>query len=138
MDEAPGNNLPFVSGTGIDLVPIPRIRSLLNRHGDRFVSRVFTGSEIEYCRNRSTSAVHFAGRFAAKEAVMKAIGTGWTSGVIWKDIAIHREEQEPPKAHLSGEAARIADNRSIGRIHVSISHTDDLAIAHAIGESSEA
>ena len=93
------------TGIGIDLVEVPRIREMLERHGQRFKERTFTADEIAYCDACADPAMHYAARFAAKEAAAKALGTGlWAQGVDWKDIEIRREESGQPRLHFHGGA----------------------------------
>lgn len=117
-------------GVGIDLVEIPRIRELLARHGQRFKERTFTPSEIAYCDSCADPAMHYAARFAAKEAVAKALGTGlWAEGVVWTDIEVVRGEHGKPSITLHGAALTHANN---GTCLVSLTHTKDLAMAQVI------
>ena len=124
-----------IAGTGIDLVEVARIAETVERHGDRFLRRVFTPSETEYCRSCGVPARHFAARFAAKEAVLKLLGTGWSRGIGWRDVEVVRGPEGEPGIHLSGGAARRAKDLGIVKLHVSISHTAGHAIAQAIGEA---
>src|SRR6266699_3720312 len=98
--------MPNIIGMGLDATEIDRIADMITRYGDRFVRRIFTEGEIAYCTRRRTAAVHFAGRFAAKEAAMKALGTGHSQGVLWRDIEVVRQPGGPPKLALHGGAAR--------------------------------
>lgn len=123
----------MVRGVGTDIVEIDRIRKVLDRLGSRFERRVFTAQEIDYCRSRRDAAVHFAGRFAAKEAVMKALTTGWGRGVGWRDIEVVSLEG-PPTAKLTGRAGEVARIGRGGRVHLSISHSDSHAVAVAVVE----
>jgi len=117
---------------GIDLAECSRIQDLLQRHGDRFVCRVFTPAEVEYARSAKNTVERLAGRFAAKEAVMKLIGTGWRGGIAWTDIEILNDAAGRPCVHLSGEVARIAHKQGIGQVQISITHTAQLAMASAV------
>lgn len=120
-------------GLGIDLVEVARIRDLLTKHGDRFKERTFTAGEIAYCDTCADPAMHYAARFAAKEAAAKAIGTGlWAQGVDWKDIEVTREETGKPLLLLHGGAQSHAQNQGVTRILVSLTHTRDLAQAQVI------
>ena len=108
---------------GIDLVEIARIARMLADHPDRFVERCFTAAERAYCdRSTQRRAEHYAARFAAKEAVLKALGTGWAGGIAWTDIEVTRAETGAPGIALTGEAARIADALGIRAWVISISH----------------
>jgi holo-[acyl-carrier protein] synthase len=124
-----------IVGHGIDIVEIERIRRLIEEHGERFLDRVFTAGEQAYCRaNKKRCLEHYAGRFAAKEAVLKVLGTGWRGGIAWTDVEIVKDPSGQPKVVLSGECARIAAELGISRWHVSISHIETHATASAMGE----
>jgi len=123
-----------ILGHGIDIVETERIRQLVERHGKHFLDRVYTAAEHEYCLlNSKRYYEHLAGRFAAKEAVLKVLGTGWRGGIAWTDIEISRDPSGQPKVRLTGECLRIARELGIGRWHVSISHISTHATASAIG-----
>jgi holo-[acyl-carrier protein] synthase len=123
-----------IAGHGIDIVQVERIRESVAEHGQRFLDRVFTAAEQEYCsKNRKRYHEHLAGRFAAKEAVLKVLGTGWRGGIAWTDIEILPEPSGQPKIKLTGECLRIASEMGITQWHVSISHIDTHATASAIG-----
>jgi holo-[acyl-carrier protein] synthase len=118
------------TGIGIDLVEVPRIRELLQKHGQRFKERTFTAGEIAYCDACAEPAMHYAARFAAKEAVAKALGTGlWAEGVIWTDIEVVREASGKPAIVLHGAAKQHAAEAIC---LVSLTHTRDLAMAQVI------
>jgi holo-[acyl-carrier protein] synthase len=113
---------------------------MIERHGELFLTRVFTPHEIDYCTARKAATQHYAGRFAAKEAVLKALGTGWTRGIHWRDIEIQNEMGGRPKITLSGEARQLGDRLGITEVHISISHCRTHATAYALavgGESKE-
>jgi holo-[acyl-carrier protein] synthase len=123
-----------VIGHGIDIVETLRIQRLCEEHGPRFLDRVFTAREQEYClANPKRYFEHLAGRFAAKEAVLKVLGTGWRGGIAWTDIEILKEPSGQPRVSLSGECARIAGEMGIANWHVSLSHIETHATASAIG-----
>jgi holo-[acyl-carrier protein] synthase len=125
--------MPIV-GHGIDIVETSRIRRLVEEHGQRFLDRCYTGPEQSYClRNQKRQVEHLAGRFAAKEAVLKVLGTGWRGNIAWTDIEILPEPSGQPKIRLSGECERIARRLGITQWHVSISHIATHATASAIG-----
>ncbi len=125
---------PSILAHGIDLVEVARIAKMLADHPERFRDRVFTPDEIAYCESsRKRAAEHFAARFAAKEAVLKALGTGWRDGIAWTDIEIRRDPAGVPSVHLAGEAAAAATAAGITRWLVSLTHTADLAQASVIG-----
>jgi holo-[acyl-carrier protein] synthase len=127
-----------IAGHGIDIVETGRIRELVENHGRRFLDRCFTEGEQAYCRRNSRRYYeHLAGRFAAKEAVLKALGTGWRAGIAWTDIEILPEPPGRPRVALSGECLRIAQELGIRRWVVSISHIETHAVASAIGTSGE-
>jgi holo-[acyl-carrier protein] synthase len=123
-----------ILGHGIDIVETERIRRLLDEHGERFLDRVYTKLEQDYAnRNTKRRIEHLAGRFAAKEAVLKVLGTGWRGGIAWTDIEIRPEPSGQPVVFLTGECLRIASEMGIVRWHVSISHIGTHATASAIG-----
>jgi holo-[acyl-carrier protein] synthase len=129
--------MPIV-GHGIDIVETARIKRSVEEHGERFLERVYTPAEREYCaRNKKRYFEHLAGRFAAKEAVLKVLGTGWRGGIAWTDIEILPEPSGQPKVTLSGESLRIATQLGIVHWHVSISHIETHATASAIGLKGE-
>ncbi len=117
---------------GIDLVDCPRIEQMIQRHGERFVNRVFTATEQAYARANKNETEKLAGRFAAKEAVLKLIGTGWRGKIAWTDIEIINNASGQPEVTIAGEVKRIADELGIEHISVSITHTANFAIASAI------
>ncbi|HEX7085664.1 MAG TPA: holo-ACP synthase [Vicinamibacterales bacterium] len=120
-----------IVGLGLDATEIARIADTLQRYGERFLERVFTPREIAYCMRRRNPAPHLAGRFAAKEAGMKAIGTGHSQGVLWRDVEVVRAGG-PPQLHFHNEAARHFARLGATRALLTITHTDDLALAHVI------
>jgi holo-[acyl-carrier protein] synthase len=123
--------MPNIIGLGIDLTDIPRIVSTIDRYGTRFMQRIFTEGEIAYCMRRRKPAVHFAGRFASKEAAMKALGTGHTQGVLWRDVEVVRRGG-PPQLKLHGGAARRFEAIG-GRFSLlTITHTEALAMAQVL------
>ena len=123
----------MILGHGIDVVEIPRLAEVIERHGPRFLERVFTPAEREYCRGKKRELEHLAGRFAAKEAVFKVLGTGWAGRISWQDVEVTNTAAGQPVVTLRGECARLAEQLGIRRILVSISHTGDWAAASAIG-----
>jgi len=122
-----------IIGHGVDLVEVDRIRAALERHGDRFANRIFTEGEQSQAGNGPLRVQFFAGRFAAKEAVMKALGTGWERGVSWTDIDVRRLPSGKPEIVLRGKCKEIADGLGIGRWEVSITHTGGHAAASVLG-----
>jgi holo-[acyl-carrier protein] synthase len=123
-----------ILGHGIDIVETSRIRRLVEQHGQHFLDRCFTRDEQAYCAlNEKRYYEHLAGRFAAKEAVLKVLGTGWRGGIAWTDVEVIRESSGQPKIALTGECQRIANDLGISHWLVSISHIETHATASAIG-----
>lgn len=125
-------------GHGIDLVETARMDQLIDRHGDHFLSRVFTEAERAYCDGSAKRrSEHYAARFAAKEAVLKAIGTGWRSGIAWTDVEVMRAPSGEPSIKCCGKVAEIAESKGVTGWSISISHTDAHAVASviAVGDS---
>jgi holo-[acyl-carrier protein] synthase len=123
-----------IVGHGIDIVETARIEKLVGEHGQHFLDRCFTLDEQTYCaRNPRRRYEHLAGRFAAKEAVLKVLGTGWRGGIAWTDIEVCKEPSGQPRIRLTGECLRIADQLGIRHWHLSISHIETHATASAIG-----
>src|SRR5437868_4600799 len=118
-----------IVGTGIDLVEVPRVAASIERFGERFLRRIFTPAEIRYCQSKQNSVERFAARFAAKEAAMKAIGTGWRGGVTWQDVEVKREPGGRPTINFSGQAGEHAAKLGMTRASLSLSHTAEHAIA---------
>lgn len=119
-------------GIGIDLIEVARIRDLLEKHGERFKERTFTEAEIRYCDGCADPAMHYAARFAAKEAAAKALATGFGDGVSWKDIEVGRNANGAPEIVLHGHAAEMAKQRGATRALVSLTHTKDIAAAQVL------
>lgn len=127
-----------IVGTGVDMIEVERVERALTRlvTGNRFRQRVFTEYEIAYCESRGRPRYQsYAARFAAKEAVMKALGTGWNRHVGWNEIEVVRQRGRPPTIVLHGKAAQFARGCEIARFHLSISHTASLAIAYVTAEN---
>ena len=124
----------MIVGTGIDIAEVPRIEASIARFGDRFLHRIFTEAEIRYCESKANRVERYAARFAAKEAAMKAIGTGWNHGVTWRDVEVCRQPGSRPTIAFHGKAAEFATK--LGAVHValSLSHTKEYAIAQVILE----
>jgi holo-[acyl-carrier protein] synthase len=120
-----------VLGLGIDITDLPRIASAFERYGERFLRRVFTEGEIAYCTQRRNPIPHLAGRFAAKEAAMKALGTGHSRGVLWKDIEVYRQFG-PPQLRLHGGAASRAERMHVRSSLLTITHSDAIAMAQVL------
>jgi holo-[acyl-carrier protein] synthase len=123
--------MPHIIGIGLDATDIPRIAEAMERYRDRFLQRVFTDDEIAYCLKRRSPAPHFAGRFAAKEAAMKALGTGHSRGVLWRDIEVIRGGG-PPQLRLHGGAARRFAEIGGRSALLTITHSDALALAQVM------
>ena len=117
---------------GIDLVDFPRIEEMVKRHGGRFVNRVFTEAEQAYADANKNGIEKLAGRFAAKEAILKLVGTGWRGKIAWTDIEVINNEVGQPEVTLTGEVKKIADKLGIKHISISITHTANFAIASAV------
>jgi holo-[acyl-carrier protein] synthase len=124
----------MIVGTGIDIAEVPRIRQSIERYGDRFLHRVFTDGEIGYCRSKSNFDERYAARFAAKEAAMKALGTGWNYGVRWRDIEVVRPQGKRPSIVFHGKAAEVAKSLGATNVALSITHTGEQAMALVILE----
>jgi holo-[acyl-carrier protein] synthase len=131
----PENQRMAIVGHGVDLAEVARIAQMQADHGRHFLDRCFTPAEQAYCLDHRLSAVHLAGRFAAKEAILKVLGTGWRGEIAWTDMEILNDPAGKPELRLTGECARLARQLAITHWHVSISHTDTHALASAIGES---
>jgi holo-[acyl-carrier protein] synthase len=125
----------MIVGTGIDIAEVPRIARSIERFGDRFIQRVFTDGEIRYCNSKANRVQRYAARFAAKEAAMKAIGTGWNYGVTWRDVEVSRIPGGRPTIRFHGKAAEFANKIGARNVALSISHTEQIAIAQVILES---
>jgi holo-[acyl-carrier protein] synthase len=123
---------PAIIGLGIDATDIPRIAATIARYGDRFMRRVFTEGEIAYCLRRRHPEIHFSGRFAAKEAAMKALGTGHSRGVAWRGIEVVRQPGRPPQLQFHGGAARRFEALGGAASLLTITHSDTLAMAQVM------
>ena len=124
----------MILGTGVDLAEVSRIRAAIARYGTRFTNRIYTPAEIAYVERKANRFERYAGRFAAKEAGMKAIGTGWKRGVRWQDFEVANLPSGRPTLKLHGEAARIAGELGVKTISLSITHTAELGMAQVILE----
>ena len=124
----------MIVGTVIDIVEVPRIGQSIERFGERFLNRIFTAAEIRYCESKANRVDRFAARFGAKEAGMKAIGTGMRGGVRWQDFEVGREPGGRPTMMFHGKAAQVAQGLGAKRAHLSVSHTQEHAIAYVILE----
>ncbi len=124
----------MIVGMGIDVAEVKRIRAVIEAQKERFLRRVYTPDEIAYCEQFKNKFERYAGRFAAKEAAMKALGTGWSSGVRWIDVEVMRQRGGRPTISLKGEARKIADALGVKNIALSITHSAEQAIAQVIFE----
>ena len=124
----------MVIGIGTDLIEIARIQQSIDRFGERFLERVFTPREIDFCRRKKNAAESFAARFAAKEAAAKALGTGISQGVSWLELEVTREPSGRPSLALSGRAAERASRMGVARSSLSLTHSRDLAMAVVVME----
>ena len=126
---------PMIVGTGIDIAEVDRIEQCIARFGTRFTERVFTPDEIRYCESKANKAERYAARFAAKEAGMKAIGTGWSRGVRWRDIEVQRLPGGRPTLAFHGKAGEFFTRLGAENAHLSLTHTKGMAMAVVILES---
>ena len=124
----------MIVGTGVDLAEVPRIRASIERFGARFTERIYTPAEMAYVERKANRWERYAARFAAKEAGMKAIGTGWKRGVRWQDFEVANLPSGKPTLRLHGVAARIADQLGVRHVSLSLTHTAELGMAHVILE----
>ena len=121
-----------ILGIGTDITECLRIAQMIERHGELFITRVYTPAEIQYCQSRKQSTQHFAGRWAAKEAVLKAVGTGWRRGISWRDVEIKNQLGGKPTIALHAGLRDVAEDLGIGQILISISHCRSHATAYAL------
>ena len=121
-----------VLGIGTDIIECLRIAQMIERHGELFINRVYTDHEIAYCRARKAATQHFAGRWAAKEAVLKAMGTGWRRGISWRDIEVRNQSSGKPVIALRGGARDVIEATGIQQMLISISHCRSHATAYAL------
>ena len=124
----------MIVGTGVDLAEVPRIRTSIERFGPRFIERIYTPAEIAYVERKANKYERYAARFAAKEAGMKAIGTGWKRGVTWQDFEVANLPSGKPTLRLHGVAAAIASRLGVRNISLSLTHTAQFGMAHVILE----
>ncbi|MDP6636929.1 MAG: holo-ACP synthase [Phycisphaerae bacterium] len=118
---------------GVDLVECSRLQEIIDRHGARFLDRIFTPGELDYCGDRKRRIEHLSVRFAAKEAVMKVLGTGWAKGIRWTDIEVFNDPAGRPEIKLTGRCGEIASQLGIDKVLISLTHTAGHAMASAIG-----
>lgn len=124
----------MIVGVGIDIVELARIREMLDRHGERFLRRVLAEGEEAYCRSQADPVPHVGGRWAAKEAAVKAFGTGFTDGIGWRDVEVVREASGQPRLRFHGRAAELIRDRGITVAHVSLAHDRSVATAIVVLE----
>ncbi len=125
----------MIVGTGVDICEVPRLKAAITRHGRRFLERVFTDHEIAYAESKANRYERYAARFAAKEAGMKALGTGWRGGIAWKDFEVANLPSGRPTLRFHGKAAEIAAKLGVAQVALSITHTEDQALAMVIVEA---
>jgi len=125
----------MIVGSGVDLCEVPRIQQAIARHGQRFLDRVFTPGEIAYADRKANRFERYAARFAAKEAGMKALGTGWRGGIAWQDFEVANLPSGRPTLRFHGQAAKIAEKLGVSNIALSLTHTREQALAMVILES---
>ncbi len=124
----------MISGIGIDLIEVKRIREAIEKYGDRFVNRIFTPVEVEYCSSKRNPSMHYAGRFAAKEAAFKSLQRGWGGDLSWKEIEIYNEPSGAPRIVFYGKALELLQLKKIVMSHVTISHIEEYATAAVVLE----
>ncbi len=123
-----------IIGIGTDIIECLRIAQMIERHGEIFIRRIYTEHEIRYCSTKKAATQHYAGRWAAKEAVLKALGTGWIRGISWRDIEVRNKTGGAPTIALCGGAREVFEQSGIHKMHISISHCRSHATAYAIAE----
>lgn len=121
-----------IAGIGTDIVECLRIAKMIERHGEEFINRVYSEHEVEYCQRQKSSIQHFAGRWAAKEAIVKAIGCGWVKGLAWRDIEVYHRRGGAPLVRFRGGAADVVAGAGVADVQISISHCRSHATAFAI------
>lgn len=126
----------MIVGIGIDIIEVARIEKQVEAESNSFIKKIFTNNEIEYCETKiKNKAQNYAARFAAKEAFFKALGTGWRDGLSWKDIEIENDELGKPAIFVNGKSKKLIEEKSISKIHVSLSHIKAIAVAVVILEN---
>ena len=124
----------MIVGTGIDFVEVPRIAAAIERFGERFITRLFTPAEISYCDSRQNRAERYAARFAAKEAALKALGTGWRHGIAWTEVEVTKQKSGKPGLLFTGKAKEFATRLGVRNASLSLSHTTGHGVAQVILE----
>ena len=125
----------MIVGVGIDLIELERFKAAMKRQGAPFLEKLFTAAERRYCEGKWNRSAHYAARFAAKEAVLKALGTGWSGGIRWTDVEVVREGVGSVSVRLAGQAKKAASRRKVRRIHLNITHAEKAAAAVAVAET---
>jgi holo-[acyl-carrier protein] synthase len=128
----------MIFGIGVDLIEIERVETNLREHGERFEEKVFTPTERGYCRRMPLPAQHYAARFAAKEAFLKALGTGWARGITWQDVGIENLPSGMPRLVITGRALELAREYGVTQMHVTLSHSRGHAVAVVVLEKADA
>jgi holo-[acyl-carrier protein] synthase len=126
-----------IIGIGTDIIECLRIAQMIERHGDLFINRVYTPLEIQYCQSRKLATQHYAARWAGKEAVLKALGTGWRKGISWRDVEIRNDPGGRPTVALRGGVRDVVEQLGIIDMHISLSHCRSHATAYAIAEGAD-
>lgn len=124
----------MIHGTGVDIIAISRIAHSIQKYSGKFEERVFTPREIDYCRSKADPSKHFAARFAAKEAILKSLGTGMAEGITWQDMEILNQESGQPVLSLTGKGKDVFNSLNLKDIHISMTHDRQYAVAQAIAE----
>lgn len=124
----------MIKGVGADLIRVARLEKAVRRSGQRFLERVFASEELQYCQGKKNPFPHLAVRFAAKEAILKALGTGWGLGLGWKEVLIYHDEEGRPRVRLEGKAQERAQKMGVADILISLSHEGDYALAFAVAQ----
>jgi len=124
--------MPDIIGIGTDITECLRIARMIERHGELFISRVYTPDEIQYCQGRAQATQHFTGRWAAKEAILKALGTGWRRGITWRDVEVCNDASGKPIVTVQGGVKEVVEQLGVTRLMVSISHCRSHATAYAL------
>jgi holo-[acyl-carrier protein] synthase len=127
--------MSHIIGIGTDIIECLRIAQMIERHGELFINRVYTKHEIQYCQSRKLATQHFAGRWAAKEAILKALGTGWRRGISWRDIEVRNEPGGRPTVAMRGGARDVVEQLGITEMLISISHCRSHATAYALAQA---
>jgi holo-[acyl-carrier protein] synthase len=129
--------MSHIIGIGTDIIECLRIAQMIERHGELFINRVYTPLEIQYCQSRKQATQHYAGRWAAKEAILKALGTGWRKGISWRDIEVRNEPGGRPVVAMRGGARDVVEQLGITQMLISISHCRSHATAYAVAQGVE-